>query len=350
MRKLSLTNFEGDITNIREYIKYIQFVNEIEIYSRKSSDVSLITFSEHLHSIGTSKKLFEYKSIIMSLYGILEKYVNIWIQEHIDNLHVFYLKYEQFSNNFREEHFGLSIKLISKINEGKLSKYDHLKKEDILTNLNSCVNSVNYKLNGEAFAPFSGNLKHSKIADAFKPLDINIEVKLKKNKDFRDYLISKYGGDISNRGADLFSTIDDLVIRRNDIAHGMDIDSILNIVEFDDYMDFLERYGKAIFETISEKEIEHESLFLYEKIENIQGVYHQGSILCFEIQNHEINVGDFIIIKTSSDEFMKKEISEIQENEKSFERLVINDKTKIGVNLSNGVTQNQTFYIKKNEQ
>ena len=67
---------------------------------------------------------------------------------------------------------------------------------------------------------------------------------------------------MSNRGDDLFNLIDDLVERRNYIAHGGQIDDILNITEFDEYINFLEAYGKAIFQALSERLIEFEAKHL----------------------------------------------------------------------------------------
>ncbi len=147
---------------------------------------------------------------------------------------------------------------------------------------------------------------------------------------------------------DLFQIIDDLVLHRNDIAHGTQTDTILGLTEFENYIEFLERYCKAIFETIVEKEIQYEAKYLYKKIINIKEVYKQGSILCFEIENNTIRKGDFIIIETPDNHFFKKEIFEIQKNNARFVELNVTSKTDIGVNLGNGMTKKQIFYIKKN--
>lgn len=348
MQNISLHNFENDITNIREYIKHIDLINKIEVNSRDSTEESLKLFNEHLHGFAKPKKLFEYKAIVISLYGVLESHVGIWIQEHIDTLSRIISSYEDLPEKIHKNHFDLSIKLISLINENKFAKFDHLKKEDILIKLSYCINNpLDYKLNSDAFSPLSGNLKHSKIAEAFKLLDIELVTKLKVNNKFSIFLKEMYGNNISNKGDDLFSTIDDLVVRRNDIAHGMHIDNILNITEFDYYIEFLENYGRAIFETIIEKEIQYKATYLYEKIVNIKGVFKSGSVLCFEIENNNIEIGDYIIIETPEKNFIKKEILGIEENNKPFEKLIITSKINIGVNLGSGISKHQTFYMKK---
>jgi hypothetical protein len=348
MQYIFLQNFRDDINIIREYIKHINLINKIEISNRESNNNSLKEFREHLHNFGTKKKIFEYKAIIISLYGILEKYICIWIKEHVDNLPSIIIDYGNLPEKIRENHFNLSVSLISLIQENRSAKYEHLIKENVLINLSSCINDpLNYSLNSDSFSPISGNLKHSKIVAAFKALDIELTAKLKINNKFSAFLKNKYGDNISNKGDELFSIVNDLVIRRNDIAHGENIDDILNITRFDEFLEFIEEYGKAIFSTIIEKENQYESMFLCRKINNVKGVYKKGSVLCFEIENYKIKKGDYIIVETKDMCFIKKEILEIEQDHSSFEELNIIEKTDIGINLGCGISNNQTFYIKK---
>jgi hypothetical protein len=350
MKESSLQDFKEEIKNIREYVKHIELVNKIEATNRITIAKPIIDFNEHLKSFGINKKIFEYKAIIVSLYGILESYVSIWIQEYIDSLFLLIPNYNSLKDSFVKNHFNLSIKLISIISENRYAKYDSLRKENILLNLSTCLSSpLNYKLNSEAFIPLSGNLKHSKIVEAFKPLDINLDEKLRLNLSFSTFLTSKYGVNISisERLTKFVKIIDDLVTRRNEIAHGAKIDNIINTSEFDDFFDNLEKYGEAIFETLIEKAIECETANHYYKIENIINIYKNGSVLCFEIENHKIKIGDYIIVQTFENYFIKKVILEIQLNKNNYRELDIKNKVKIGVNLGSGISINQSFYIKK---
>ena len=126
MREDTLKSFKNDINNIKEYIKHIDLINQIGISCRDLNETSLAEFNQHLNVFGVSKKLFEYKAIIISLYGVLENHVNIWIQEHVDILSSIILNYEELPEKFRDSHFGLSIKLITTIRENKFAKYEHL--------------------------------------------------------------------------------------------------------------------------------------------------------------------------------------------------------------------------------
>lgn len=341
--KTPISSFINEIGHVREYIKHIELVNKM---ASDKNNTYFDDFNEHLQKFRVEKKLFEYKSITISLYGILEKNVGIWVLEHASSLESTISSYESIPDSIKQKHFNLSVKLISLISEGRHSKYEELDKELVLNKLSNCIaDPTNFILNSEAFTPMSGNLKHSKIVDAFRPLDIDLNEKLKSDDKFIDFLNRKFGKGIKNKGDELYFLIDDLVSRRNDIAHGRDIDNILNITEFDDYMSFLEEYGNAIFRIIEEKEIEYEAKFNFTRIENIKGVYNH-KILCFEIEDTTLNLGDPIIVKTSSKNYIKKYILGIQVKNNNQNSVTAIGKIDVGIELKSGLTDKQLFYIK----
>ena len=345
-----LKPFIKDISAIREYINFINLVNKIEIDTPAVDDDLLIGLRDHLQRFGVSKKIFEYKSITISLYGILEKSISLWIKEYISHLPKIINNYNDLSDGFRENHFDLSVKLLALIGEKKHAKYESLEKEKVLAKLSSCIeNPSSFQLNSDAFYPRSGNLKHKKIVEALNYLDIKLTASLKTVGQRPGGFLCDAIPNIDNRGDDLFRLIDELVTRRNDIAHGEDIDDILNITEFDEYIDFLEGYGIAIFQTLTEKLIELEANYLYKKIDpsDVKGIYKNGSILCFTIENSVISKGDDIIVNLVEGGFTKKEILNIQRNNQSFETLTLTDPEDIGIEVDKGISLGQRFFIKK---
>lgn len=348
MNNGSLKSFVDDVNHIREYIKHVKLVDDIEISNRDSDNDAIINYREHLRSFRVQKKIFEYKSITISLYGILEKHVGLWVKEFSSHLPSIVSNFDDLPEKLREDHFNLSVRLLSLVGERKYSKYESIKRESVLAKLSSCIDKpLNFELNGEAFYLHSGNLKHSRISDILNNLDIKLTAKLKaiglRNGGF---LCQDIPG-IASKGDELFKLIDELVERRNDIAHGEEIVNLLNVTEFDDYVNFLEGYGRAIFQTLLERITEFEADFLYKKIDIIKGIYRDGSILCFEIEDVDICKGDNIIVKIFDGGFIKKEIFEIQENYKSFDKLLVTTPKDVGVNLGGGLSNGQTFFIRK---
>lgn len=322
-----LDEFNINLKTIEDYIHHIQSVDNLMDNMKSIKHESLLDFTNHMKTFNTHKKLFEYKAIIISLYGLLENTISKWIQKHIENVSKIVSNYQELDDKFKEHHFMLSIKLISLIIEEKHSKYQEINKENILRKLYNSLSSQKTELNSEAFIPLSGNLKHSKIIEAFKPLQINLDYKLVNEK----------------------SKIDELVSRRNDIAHGQVIDDILNISMFPEYIESLKIYVTKIYDSIYEKELEYKSVHEYEQIETVHKVIN-NSILLFELQNNRLKIGDSIIVKNAENTFFSKIIQEIQIEKESVNEYQAINKINIGINLGQNepnIKSNQTFYLKK---
>ena len=165
----SLESFTREVNQIREYLKHIQYVNDVAAYSVLETDNQQIrkllnTLKDHDRSFRTDKRIFEYKASIISLYGLLEKYVELWIKEYLDSLSNVVPEYNKIDQKIRDNHFELSLKLINTITTRETAKYQHLTKEEVLKKLNDCiVNPTKYQINTDAFLLLSGNLKHNKI-------------------------------------------------------------------------------------------------------------------------------------------------------------------------------------------
>ncbi|MDM8551317.1 hypothetical protein QUF72_14630, partial [Desulfobacterales bacterium HSG2] len=91
MNLSSLENFKKEVNQIRKYIKHIQYVNDVESYTVLETDneqikVIVNSLKQHYRDFGIDKKVFEYKATIISLYGLLEKFVELWIKEYLDAL------------------------------------------------------------------------------------------------------------------------------------------------------------------------------------------------------------------------------------------------------------------------
>jgi hypothetical protein len=354
MHTVSLESFKKEINQVREYFKHIQYVNHLVFYTVSQTDneeikALLNKLKDHHRSFRTNQKIFEYKASIISLYGLLEKYIEIWIKEYLDSLSGLVIEYSQVDEKIRNNHFELSLKLINTITSRESAKYQHLKKEQVLERLNECiVNPTSYKFNTEAFVLPSGNLKHKQIVRLFELINVSLNEGLKRNKTLIEYILNdKQIKNIANINTDsLYNIINDLVERRNEIAHGSEILEILSISGLEPYLEFLEKYCQAIFETLIEEFIKQESMYNFQKIEKGFQIF-GNKILAFELENYRIKVGDILIIETTEGNFYKKPILTIELNKISSTELIITEKTKIAVSVEPKIKENQTFYIVK---
>ena len=353
MNRSSLDDFKKEVNIIREYLKHIEYVNQLNNYTIAPADREplkslLNNLKKQDRSFSRDKRIFEYKTVIISLYGLLEKYVEIWIKEYLDSLAKLVPDYNQIDEKIRNNHFELSLKLVNTIISRESAKYQHLTKEEILIKLNSClVSPTNYKINTEAFVLLSGNLKHNKIVELFKPLKIDLNSKLIKNEELNNKIGLSSNKIYRTEKDILYNKINDLVERRNQIAHGSEILDILGISGLEPYIDFLEVYCQANFETLYSEFIQLESIYTYQKIEKVINIFN-NCILAFEIENYNLKVGDMLIFETNEGKFYKKQILEIQLNNKSYCELNIVEKTNITVRVKPKIKENQIFYLPKN--
>lgn len=157
MNITSLERFKAEVNQIREYLKHIQYVNDVvgsTILEEDNEQIKALLnrLKEHDRSFRTDKRIFEYKAAIISLDGLLEKYIETWIKEYLDSLSKLVPNYNELDEKIRNNHFELSLKLINTIISRESAKYQHLTKEKLLINLNTClVNPTNYQINTEAF-------------------------------------------------------------------------------------------------------------------------------------------------------------------------------------------------------
>lgn len=348
----SLENFKRELNQTKEYLKHIQYVNDVTAYSVLESDNEQIkellnTLKDHDRSFRTDKRIFEYKASIISLYGLLEKYVEIWIKEYLDSLSRVVPKYNKLDKKIRDNHFELSLKLINTITTRESAKYQHLTKEEVLNKLNECIiNPSNYQINTEAFVLLSGNLKHNKIVELFKYLTLDLNNELSKNEDLNNEIGLDKTTIFQTSKDDLYNKINDLVERRNQIAHGSEVLDILGISALEPYIQFLDKYCQAIFQTLFEQLIKQESIHIFQKIENVINTC-GNKVLVFEIENYTIKVGDMLIVETKEGRFYKKPILTIELDKIEYPELTIIEKTSIGVSVEPKIKNNQTFYIIK---
>jgi hypothetical protein len=352
MNITSLERFKAEVNQIREYLKHIQYVNDVvgsTILEQDNEQIKTLLnrLKEHDRSFRTEQRIFEYKAAIISLYGLLEKYVEAWIKEYLDSLSRLVPEYNQIDEKIINNHFELSLKLINTIISRESAKYQRLTKENILIKLNNCIISpTNYQINTEAFVLLSGNLKHNKIVELFKLLNVDLNDELMKNESLNQEIglqpnqISRIDKDI------LYNKINDLVERRNQIAHGSETLDILGLSGLEPYIQFLEVYCQAIFETLFEKIIKQESIHTFQKIEKVVKIF-SSKILAFEIENYTIEVGDMLIVETTEGRFYKKPILEIELDKIKYQKLPISDKKNIAVLVDHKIKETQTFYIKK---
>lgn len=370
MNQISLDKFKNELFQLRAYLQHIQNVNETIGYAPVETDSEVVAKlieklrkQEFDNNFRANRKIFEYKAVIISLYGTLERTIENWVKEFLDNLSGIITDYTKLSETIRKNHFTNSIKLMDLIIKKDMPKYEHLRKEDILNTLNNCIKSPqNYKFNTDAFIVLSnGNLKHTKIVEVFSGIDVNINEGIQENESLNNVIgLSK--NEISSIDKDiLYNKINDLVERRNEVAHGSNNvnDNFLSLTVIEGYIDFLEVYCGAIFDVLKQRLIrfEAEDSGAFFLVNIAKDTVWQHKIVGIFLEDYTIKIDDFILIETPDKEFLKERIVGIGTGSgkdlKKHTKLSVTDKTEVAIivnaHLSNNAKSHK-FYLKNNQK
>ena len=241
------------------------------------------------------KRAFNYNSLIISLYGFFEKFIEDTIETYVNDLNIDIVDYDKLPESVVKHHLPLSIQMINKVESVKYQ--GQLTKENIINNLHSCINDKNnYILNKEAFKQHSSNFRYQIITEVFNKIGVNdIGNLIINNKKFRNYILDKLGKSESEKldQEEAYYHIDDLAERRNDVAHGVS-GQILNPELLNDYVDFFENYSFIMTELVNENLLTFKLLNTAINLGDLTGWFKNGQVICFNTYNNVIKVGDSI--------------------------------------------------------
>lgn len=356
MKQSSLDIFLNELNQLRQYLQHIQIVNEFVGYTPLETDskevkelIERLKNQEIDNNFILERKIFEYKAIVISLYGTLERTIENWVREFLDALSGIITDYTKLPDKIKDNHFKNSLELITdKLSKKDIApKYQHLRKEGVLKTLNQCVEQgANYKFNTDAFLLSSGNLKHDKIYPILLSLDIDL-----KQKNFMK-------GKSENDKKAIFSKLDDFIERRNEVAHGSDnvVDNILEASLIEEHIANIEVYGSAIFDILNQRLIrfEAEDSGAFFLVEVIHGVWKKDVIrIGMELEKYTISVGDLLLIRTPEGEYLKEKIIGIGVEGETYTTLSIKEKMNVALVIESYISskkESHKFYLKNNQK
>ena len=258
------------LSQVESLIDYLECENKSQIFLREGvkkysgdSDFEIdfrsisVEFVEKNFSI--KSKIFLYKNIIVSLYGFLERYVEDVIFEYLQIISGYCHGYESLPLAIRKNHLNLSIEKITKLKSQK-----GIEESIRVAKINSTIKSMgsmfggqdDFILNFDAYLEHTSNFRYESINKIFSQVGIdNISRLCVKNANFMESLCEKYNldDDVNHQVALslLIAELDDLAQRRNEVAHGVIVDSIESLEISRSRIRFIESYVCAMDEILS---------------------------------------------------------------------------------------------------
>ena len=223
----------------------------------------------------TDEKVYQYTANIISLYSGVESFIEAIVDEYLKSLILLFPSYKSLKDATKiTDYMSSGVSLLRHAEE---RKFKNLKKEDVLKGLyGALVNDDSRVLHSEAYIDQGGgNYKHDNIMKCFSFLgQKDVSGKLKKFDPLKSY-IAKNGIDASSN---LYMKVDDLVERRNELAHGTNTPELMDVNTFRDYLSFFCVYAETINNYLDNQLKQYEWALL--KCNEIKPRVYSNNIIC----------------------------------------------------------------------
>ncbi len=251
--KNSITEFRKQIENIKTHLHVLEKY-ELIIKNMSSEEANFIKRNS------TQEKQFAYRSNIISLYGAFEHFIENIIIEYIESIQEHIASFNEWGPEITEKYIDLWKKLHGKL---KYPKYSSIKLNSMVENIYGIFIDNKKTLIPECFLQNGGNYRSKVILEMFNGIGIkNINDFVIKYEPFQSYLSNKFP-EIQNIEKDTrtklyFRDLEDLVDRRNEIAHGSSSDNTIDDNSVIEKIQFVESYAEAINNYLTDKVYERQ--------------------------------------------------------------------------------------------
>jgi RiboL-PSP-HEPN len=174
---------------------------------------------------------------------------------------------------------------------------------ELVADLHSCLgNHSSYRINPVVFSDHAYNFRVESINALFGRLGVEgITSRLRYAPTFAEYLGMRFPNvDVRRLKQQEIDTVvnylDDLAERRNEVAHGYVQETLTNPILLE-YVEIIEAVGCGLCEVLDEEMAKF--VYRYAAVElGKPKMVHGNDIICFDVHNKEITVGDTVIAKT----------------------------------------------------
>jgi hypothetical protein len=343
------TKFLRELGDLEHLISF--YVAENKLMSNfsceeDSIEINLIKeLSGRLKAFSVSKRQFNYNSLIISLYGTFERFIEDILITYADKLNRVFKSYNDLPEDIVNNHLKLSLSLLEKVSKRRYN--GNIKSGEVIHNLHQCLNvNSDFSLNKDAFAQHTANFRSQVVEECFSRIGINsINGELLKNEQFYTFLLGKLdrkqGDDISNEEA--FYWLDSLADRRNEVAHGVPSEILQNEI-ISEYVEYFRNYADALIRILVSNLLLLECDQIGLPLGEMTDLYKNGNVICIKSNRLPIKVGDFLIGKNKNC-IQKVQIVEIQVEKKPISMVEKGEDIELGIAINNPFKKNYSVFL-----
>lgn len=337
--------FEREIDELEKFCESMDLFNSLLSLDTKRIKSSYKQIIETIQSKNEmyNKRKYDYSLFIITLYGCFEQYIENFVKDYLMLLVESVDGYKNLPPKILENHVDLSIELIKKLQQTKYAGV--LTKENIIKNLNECIQNDKCLLNYDAFCQHSSNFRVSAIQEVLRNIGLSdIVNRIKRNEALRNIYILQHGEcNYDGLNAEtIFFFLNELADRRNFIAHGTATDLLSTELQ----KSLLQKV-KCFVREMDEIGFEEVLPYLTKKSEKVEKVYEMeivNKVLCFQLSNSSLSLSDIIIGKNTSG-YTYYEIESIEIDHIKYEKVTNENPVDVGVKLNRKRQMNEEYWI-----
>ncbi len=294
-------------------------------------------------------RVFQYNCYIISLYGYFEQFIESILVEYIDALASLHIGFNELPDEIRKNNIRKNTELLNNL---ELSKYRDVEAKHVIATLHDNTINNNTKINTVAFSHHSTNFRINAVCEYFKNVGVNSLGKAVSSYEPLKTQLTDSLGDYSKLElTTIYEVIDELVERRNAVAHGMINDDILNANRILDTCTFIKIFSESLTNYLSDlvlKRLFDEDVETankqFKKLQIIN--IYDSRILCINSNNMNISVGSKIIIASANvPEFQEATIQSIQFEGDEMDCVTTEQSIDIGLGLDKKIKITNSFYM-----
>lgn len=256
MTGLALRVFLQETTKLKLHLNILERMPKVnETIQNSSVGTNLKEIVNGVLYKNADEKIFDYNSNVISLYGYWEKYVESLIKEYLNALRKLNTGNDSRNKRISSKYQKSLIPLFGKVIR-KSYKYKNLTERNIVEALyKGCFQGLNDYI-PEAFMQSGGNYNYNETADCIKRLGFSgINTYLCRYNSIKNYFLKKGIPEATIYSTEpnvLYSKLNDIVLFRNEIAHGGSGVNTIDAKEMLEYVEFFEEFAKALFQYMND--------------------------------------------------------------------------------------------------
>jgi hypothetical protein len=338
------------LQDLRRYIDALDSEAELlalEIGSPPSGDAERLTIQLQRHAgRSANKRRFDYTSVIVSLYGFWEQYVESVVAGYVAALSGWLSDYDGFPERLVRQHLDGTIALLGRIQDGRGP--GAVSTAEAVQNLHSCLsNAANFRVNREAMIFHSANVRRNVLDQLASGVGVvNLSQRVRDCDAMSPFMKKRFpeqkAGAVSVD--ETFGLLDELALRRNEASHGVPSDIISNPL-LRDLIDAIESFAEGVYEVLNQEALPFKAASGHDLGQPV--AVFSARVCGVRLANADIRVGDQVLMRTRSKRKPYREalIEELQVNNVSKDFVSAAQPLDVGVRLSDVVRRTYGLFL-----